>query len=118
MNDYIMIVDDEISIVSMLEDVMKLAGYKCRGFFNPEEALKAFMKEPQTYKVLITDLTMPGLKGDDFAAAVHKANPECMIILSTGYHSEGLDEKLKNFILLQKPYQIESLLTLIERKFP
>lgn len=116
-DQYVMIVDDETSIVSMLEDVMAVAGYKCRGFTRPQEALTAFMADPLAYKVVITDLTMPALKGDDFALAVNAANPECMVILSTGHPSENLTDKLKKFTILQKPYQIDSLLDLIQKKF-
>ncbi len=115
-NQYIMIVDDEASIVSMLEDVMSLAGYNCRGFTHPEKALDAFKIEPEMYKVVITDLTMPYLKGDDFALAVTAINPECMIIVSTGFQAEHLKDKLKNYTVLQKPYKTESLLKLIQKK--
>ena len=115
-NQYIMIVDDETSIVSMLEDVMALAGFKCRGFTQPEKALAAFLAEPLAYRVLITDLTMPTLKGDIFAIAAQKANPNCKIILSTGYQSETLNPKLKDFTLLQKPYRIDDLLSLVHNK--
>ncbi len=111
---YIMIVDDETSIVSMLEDVMALAGFKCRGFTEPEKALAAFLSEPMAYRVLITDLTMPNLKGDAFALAAQSANPDCKIILSTGYHSESLSPHLRNFTLLQKPYRIDELLNLVQ----
>lgn len=114
LNLYIMIVDDETSIVSMLEDVMALAGFKCRGFTKPEKALAAFLAEPLAYRVLITDLTMPALKGDAFAITAQKANPNCKIILSTGYHSEALNPRLKNFTLLQKPYRIDELLVLVQ----
>ena len=116
-NHYIMIVDDEPSIVSMLEDVMVLAGYKCRGFNEPTKALAAFLAEPLLYKVVITDLTMPVMKGDAFAIAVSAANQDCMIILSTGNHYEPSIEKLQSLILLQKPYRIETLLELIQNKF-
>lgn len=112
---YIMIVDDEASIVDMLQDVMALAGFKCRGYTQPQKALAAFMAEPQAYKVVITDLTMPLMKGDDFAVALQQINPECKIILSTGYQSDSLNSNLKNFTLLQKPYQIENLLNLIRQ---
>ncbi len=113
---YIMIVDDETNIVEMLVDVMALSGLKCRGFTQPEKALAAFLSEPLAYRVLITDLTMPTLKGDAFAIAAQSANPQCKIILSTGYHSETLSPKLKNFTLLQKPYRIDELLSLVQIK--
>lgn len=116
-NNYIMIVDDETSIVSMLEDALSLAGYKCRGFTHPEKALTAFKTEPEIYKVVITDLTMPFLKGDDFALALTAINPECLIIVSTGFQAEHIKDRLKNYTVLQKPYKIETLLSLIQKKF-
>ncbi len=116
-NQYIMIVDDEDNMVSMLEDVISLAGYKCRGFTHPKKALDAFKIEPEVYKVVITDLTMPYLKGDDFALALSAINPNCMIIVSTGFQAEHLKDKLKNYIVLQKPYKIDILLSLIKKKF-
>ena len=109
----IMIVDDEASIVSMLQDVMNLAGFKCQGYTDPQKALTAFLQNPQAYKVMITDLTMPGMKGDELALAAGQANPHCKIILTSGYQADSLTANLKDFTLLQKPYHIEKLLALI-----
>ena len=111
-----MVVDDEPGMVSMLCDIMKLSGYSCVGFSSASMALEDFRLHSERYAVVITDLTMPGLKGDAFAEQIKQINPHCLVIVSTGYHPDLVNKNFAPYVLLQKPYQIDTLLEMIHEK--
>ncbi len=90
-NERILLVDDEVGIVTLAFTVLQRIGYHPVSFTNAMDALKAFSEDPSSYAAVITDLTMPKLNGVDLAKAIHDLRPEIPIILTSGY-SGAIDE--------------------------
>lgn len=88
----IMIVDDEWTILELLDSRLTMLGYKVTSFQVPEEALRAFVKHPDKYDVVITDMVMPGMTGDMLTSKLKAVKPWLPVILCTGY-SENMDDK-------------------------
>jgi len=115
-NETIMIVDDEKNIRQILKELLESFGYRVDLFQNGLLALESFKKKSTQYDLIITDMTMPGLTGDNLTKAILKIKPDTPIILCTGF-SENISEakaaKLGIKKYIQKPVDTQNLVILI-----
>lgn len=91
----VMFVDDEELLVGLGTRMLERLGYKATGFSNPEEALSAFKDSKDSYDLIITDKTMPGLPGLAFAEEIKKIRPDIPILLCTGFADKDIDDKVR-----------------------
>lgn len=89
---HVLLVDDEAQIVKLLGRFLTKFGCKVSAFENSLEALKAFYAAPQDFDLIISDVTMPHMRGDQLAEKVLENYPDFPILLMTGY-SKGITEK-------------------------
>ncbi|NQT59618.1 MAG: transporter substrate-binding protein [Bacteroidetes bacterium] len=114
----ILLVDDEEQLSNVIGDILRNIGYKVTIFSEGEAALRAFEQNPDSFDLLITDQTMPGLCGFELAKYVKKLRKSIPIILCTGF-SNQLDEQMvleagiEGF--LTKPFNIKELTQKIRR---
>lgn len=97
-NERIMFVDDEDDILETSRALLNHMGYMVEPFRDGWAALQHFTDNPDGFDLVITDLSMPKLSGDQLAARILKINRGIPIILCTGY-SEKFD--------MQQAYQID-----------
>ena len=91
-NETILFVDDEKSIVNMSRRMLELLGYKVEATTSPIEALALFRSKPDQYDLIITDMTMPQITGDNLIKDILTIRPDMPTILCTGF-SEKIDEE-------------------------
>ncbi len=96
----VMFVDDEVSIAHWGKDTLEALGYRVSIYFNASDALKAFQENPESYDVLVTDQTMPGMTGETLAQEVMKVRQDFPVILCSGF-SYSMNEKKARTIGLQ-----------------
>ncbi|MBF0412809.1 MAG: response regulator [Desulfamplus sp.] len=89
----IILVDDEQMILDVTKEILESRGYEVLPFISGIAALKAFKQEPDKFNLIITDMTMPGMEGDQFAIEALKIRPDIPIILCTGYSDKISEEK-------------------------
>ncbi len=111
-NERILLVDDEQILVNMMSEVLTNLGYEVSGFINSIDALHVFSKNPDRFDLVITDMTMPLMTGENLAAEMLKIRPDLPIILSTGYteqitEAEVLQKGIKSFVM--KPVVMSTL---------
>lgn len=102
----ILFVDDETSITSMVGDLLPKLGYRATITNSSIEALKVFSADPDSFDLVISDVTMPGMTGEILAARLLEIRPDIPIILCTGFSSKLLHktpEELGIRALLNKP---------------
>ena len=88
----ILLVDDEPDIVAYGTVMLQQIGYTVQGYSSSHDALEAFRHDPQIVDLVITDQTMPGLRGDQLAEAMLTIRPSLPIVIMTGY-STLIDHK-------------------------
>jgi DNA-binding NtrC family response regulator len=81
----ILFVDDEISLVILGRQALSLLGYHVVTACNGVEALETWRKEPGSFDVVITDQTMPHMRGTEVPEEILRLNPAMPIILCTGF---------------------------------
>jgi PAS domain S-box-containing protein len=81
----ILYVDDEEPLVYLLTRILERLGYAVSGFIDAQTALDAFRADPTAFDALVTDLSMPGLSGQELAQEVLKIRPTLPIVMTSGY---------------------------------
>jgi PAS domain S-box-containing protein len=88
-------VDDEQAIIEMGRRILERLGYEVVTSTSGTEALEAFRAQPEKFDLVITDMTMPEMSGDEFATQLMRIRPEIPIILCTGFSERITKEKAK-----------------------
>jgi CheY-like chemotaxis protein len=80
----ILVVDDEVVILHMMQQHLKLMGYRAITRADSLSALELFQSEPERIDLVITDHTMPFMQGAELAERLGKIRAEVPVILMTG----------------------------------
>lgn len=91
-DEHILFVDDESTIALVGKRTLEQLGYSVTTCTSSVEALKLFGSKPESFDLLITDMTMPNMTGDKLAVEVMKIRPEIPVIICTGY-SKSISEE-------------------------
>ena len=92
-NERILLIDDEEQIVSMEQQMLENLGYEVTARTDSTEALKEFSQKPQNFDLVITDMTMPHMTGDELALKLLNIKPDIPVILCTGFNEDITEEK-------------------------
>ncbi|MCB2228750.1 MAG: PAS domain S-box protein [Desulfarculaceae bacterium] len=84
----ILLVDDVPQLLAVASLRLSRLGYRVKTAGSGEEALSVFSAAPQNFDLLMTDLTMPGISGEELARRVGGIAPELPVIIVTGYGHE------------------------------
>jgi hypothetical protein len=107
----VLIVDDEESIRSLVHRVLDEAGYETIVASNASEAIELF-KDHGGCDLLLTDLIMPEVTGDELARRLRLLRPDLKVLYLTGY-SETLFSKKSTLwdgeAFLEKPCSIKAI---------
>jgi len=102
----ILIVDDEISVARLEKQMLERLGYTVIEYSSSQLALDAFKQAPDSYDLVISDMTMPHMTGDRLAQELISIRSDIPIIICTGF-SERIDRGKSETIgikgLLMKP---------------
>jgi two-component system, cell cycle sensor histidine kinase and response regulator CckA len=108
----LVIVEDEAPLRDLLRRYLERAGYEVEAFAGSEEALRRFEAEPERFSVVVTDLTLPGLNGEELIGCMRALNPKLRALILSGYPHVPT-QPLTGF--LQKPFLPKMLIEEIER---
>ena len=102
--EHILFIDDEKPLVDLGYQMLKRLGYAVTTRTSSVEALELFMDQPDKFDLIITDMTMPNMTGDELAARLMKIRADIPVILCTGYSERISKEKaheigIKEFVL-------------------
>jgi len=108
----VLYLDDEESLVFLVTRLLKRLGYEACGFTSAVEALAAFKADPARYGLVLTDLSMPGGGGLEFARDVLAIAPASRVAILSG-HVEEADVARATALgvraVIQKPQSITEL---------
>ena len=111
-NEIILFVEDEKEILKFASTGLKALGYKVILASNGKEALEILKTKKIIPEILVTDLIMPDLDGEELAKEVKKKYPKINIIYTSGYTDNHIVNKgilNKNVNFISKPYTISEL---------
>jgi len=106
----ILVVDDEAYVCDALKMLLTIDGHEVVTASSGAEALSLF--DQKNFDVIITDYSMPVMKGDELAAAVKARKPKQPIVMVTAYVEmlTGSQTPLNDIdVLVSKPFRLEQL---------
>jgi CheY-like chemotaxis protein len=108
----ILVVDDEPSVREFVQRVLDEAGYVTCLADSGAAALQLFGKKGSP-DLLLTDLNMPGMRGDELAARLRKLSPDLKVLYLTGFADMLFSDRTllwENETYLDKPCTVRGLL--------
>jgi two-component system, cell cycle sensor histidine kinase and response regulator CckA len=107
-----LIVDDEEPVRKFVERVLRDAGYATVLAADGPEAIAAAAKM-ETLDILVTDVMMPEMQGDELARRLRQDGPKLKVLYLTGYSDHLFKEKVTLWAdeaFLDKPCSVKGLL--------
>ncbi|MBI4677201.1 MAG: response regulator [Elusimicrobia bacterium] len=111
----VLLVDDEEDLVSALADRLAFRDIEAKCALNGAKAIEMVRKE--AFDVVVLDLKLPGMSGDEVFDVIKRERPGLPVILITGHGAppeELAGESRERADLLEKPVDLEVLLQKIK----
>jgi CheY-like chemotaxis protein len=111
-NEKILYIDDEKQIIDFGQEILEGLGYKVVAKTTATDALEVFRAAPDSFDVVITDMTMPKMTGIELAGQISIIRPGIPIILCSGYHANITKEKAREAgirEIIMKPFAINEI---------
>lgn len=113
--ELIMVVDDEAALLEVIARMLARAGYRCITASSGGEALARLAVGGDEIAVLLTDLRMPLMAGDELAALARRMRPALPVIFMSGQAEDATvrNTRLRGETVLAKPFQPAQLAALL-----
>lgn len=118
-SESILLVDDEKALLDIGRDLLERLGYRVETRASSIDAIAAFAVNPRKYDMVISDMNMPKMAGDEMIRQMRAIRPDLPVILCSGF-SERIDvqaevlgvEKvlMKPVILAELAYAVREVL--------
>ena len=112
-SETVLAVDDDPLMLELVEELLTPLGYKVLSAASGEEALEMAASRQEKIDLLLTDVVLPGIMGQDLAKQLLVNSPDVNVLFMSGYlcpsmaHSDS-EQRFEAFI--QKPFTPNSLL--------
>ncbi len=108
----ILIIDDEPDILEIGREILEAIGYLVYAAPSGSRAIEIYAACRDTIDLIILDMVMPEMNGEQVYDRLTKINPDVKVLLSSGYSQQGQVEKIlskgcNGFI--QKPFKLQQL---------
>jgi PAS domain S-box-containing protein len=85
--EQILVVDDEVMLLSMLQQRLRKMNYRVITRADSLSAMETLQANPDKFDLVLTDHTMPALQGADLAEKLGEIRPDLPVILMTGLNA-------------------------------
>jgi CheY-like chemotaxis protein len=108
----ILLIDDEELVINISEMMLKKLGYKVFKAHNGYEGIQLFEENKTEIDLIISDLEMPKMNGNEVLSKLREIDPEIKVMLSSGSLTDSdeqsiIDRGFNGF--LKKPYNLNAL---------
>ena len=112
-SETVLAVDDDPTMLELVEELLTPMGYQVLSAASGEEALEMMASQERKIDLLLTDVMLPGIKGQDLAKQLLLSCPDVNVLFMSGYlcpsmAHKGSETRFEAFI--QKPFAPNSLL--------
>ena len=109
----VLVVDDHEQVLRFVTRALERAGYTVLQARDGREGAQVFRERAEEIAVVLLDLTMPELSGEEAFEEIRRIDPDARVILSSGFNEEEASGQFAGKGLLgflQKPYETGALL--------
>jgi len=111
--EQILIIDDEVPVLELIRQTLLKEGYDIAAFTSPLDAIDYFKSNRERISLVVTDIVMPDMSGEEIIEAIRELDKEKKIIAITGFSRTLKTELVNGF--LRKPFERSSLVTLVKQ---
>uniref|UniRef100_C6E2J0 histidine kinase n=1 Tax=Geobacter sp. (strain M21) TaxID=443144 RepID=C6E2J0_GEOSM len=109
----VLLVDDEETILELGREMLKELGFEVVTAGDGWEAVEVFQSRDDI-SLVILDLTMPRLDGEECFRALRRLDPQLKVVMSSGFTQQEVTDKLDGIAgFIQKPYKLSTLRELL-----
>ena len=117
-NEGVLLVDDEELILDMTSEMLKDVGYQVFTARSGEDALKVYKSNYDRVDIVVVDLGMPGMGGEQCLKKLLELNDQVKVIVASGYLEHKIKKAPHDFgaqAFVSKPYRLEKLLDVLRK---
>lgn len=117
-SETVLAVDDDPTMLDLLEEVLRPLGYNVLSAASGEEALQMAAEHQNEIDLLLTDVVLPGIKGQDLAKQLLHRCPGVNVLFMSGYLCPSMahtDSEQGFEAFIQKPFSPNALLRKIRK---
>lgn len=114
----VLLVDDEESIRDVGSEMLRELGFNVVCAVDGTDALHIYRQRQDEIGLVILDLTMPHMSGDETFRELRRINPNVQVVMSSGFSAQEVSQKFmgKGLVgFVQKPYNISKLQDILSR---
>ena len=114
----VLLVDDDATVRRVGQALLEALGFEVVLAAGGREALEVFDRQEEPLRLVVLDLTMPGMGGEATFDALQERDHRPPILLATGYdqHHAALRMRQRDYAgFLQKPYRLDELEAAVDR---
>ncbi len=116
----ILVIDDESYIREICKDMLSSLGYEVLVAESGSEGVGIFSQEQDRISLIVLDMIMPKMGGEEVFQAVKEIRPGVKVLLCSGYSSNGfagIDRLLKDGAggFIQKPFSRQNIALAIRK---
>ena len=114
-NYQILVVDDEHSIRLSIKLLLEREGHGVSAVESGAVALAQFAE--RKFDLVITDFSMPGMRGDELVTRIRQLSPKQPIVMASGFVDESNAGQASNQVdaFLPKPFSLEALRNAVDQ---
>ncbi len=109
----VLVAEDEALVLGILKTILQGAGYTVLGAVDGQDAIEISRKYPGPINLLITDIEMPRMNGNELVAKIIRERPHMKVIALSGFASNGLQAHQNIVCFLSKPFVPTKLLDVV-----
>jgi PAS domain S-box-containing protein len=115
----VLVIDDEAPVRDAVTDILELEGVTVLSAPDGRAGIELFRQRQTDIGLILLDLSMPGLNGEETLRELRQINAHVRVLLSSGYSQDEVaarfgDQSEVGFI--QKPYDAERLVKEVKRQ--
>lgn len=114
----VLYLDDEQPLVFLVSRLLEDLGHSVASFTSAAEALTAYRARPQDFDLVLTDMSMPGMSGLEFAQQVLAIEPRATVIIATGCDDPNWADHARSCgvrAVIEKPATAAAMASALER---
>jgi DNA-binding NtrC family response regulator len=114
----VLYLDDDVHLADLLGQRLERRGHSLLACSEAEQALRVFSEDPEAFDLVVTDMSMPGGSGLEFAQALLKLRPGVRVVIASGCEDPNWADFARSVgvqAVLLKPFQVDELAEAISR---
>ena len=112
----VLVVDDEEMVRTLMATVLEDVGFEVLTASDGVEALDIFEKNQDRIRLILLDMMMPRMNGEEVYSEIRAKQPDASIILMSGFSEEHVARSIpgEDAKFLKKPFEIGALLDTVQ----